>query len=88
MELSFYNFLRDKNIRNTLISLLIAANTNNLSKSLVQNIIMPILDPIIPFFAIDYSIQYREWDIPVGRLFTDFLVFLINLYIVYLILVK
>ena len=86
METRFLDFLKDKNIRATLVSLLIAVNTQNLSKSIVYNIIMPILDPILPFLAIDYTIRFKSWEIPVGRFVTDFLVFLINVYLIYLIL--
>ena len=80
----FLGFLDRKNILSIMIGLMIAGNARDLIKSLTNNFIMPLLEPILPFIKLQYKVQIGPFKFEIGRLVSDIIMFLINIYIIYI----
>ena len=78
-------FTQNQEVSKLLIGLLLLTNIKNLSNSLVNNIILPIVEPILPFLLCKLRIHYGQIKIELGELISDLLVFTINLLIIYFI---
>ena len=79
------DFTKNQEISKLLIGLLLLTNVKNLSNSLVNNIILPIVEPALPFLLCGLKISYGNMNIELGKLISDLLVFTINLSIIYFI---
>jgi len=82
----FVAFLDGKNIISVIIGMMVAENARDFVKSLTNNLILPILKPIMPFLQTDYPVQIGPFVFDFGTLISDLMMFLINLYIIYVIM--
>lgn len=76
-------FATEQEIFKMFIGLLLLTNIKTLSNSLIANIILPIVKPVLPLFACNLRIKVGLFDISAGEFISDLLVFSINLYIIY-----
>jgi len=77
------NFANDQEVFKMFIGLLLLTNIKTLSNSLIANIILPIIRPILPLLSCNLRIKVGLFDIRVGEFISDLLVFSTNLYIIY-----
>lgn len=82
----FVNFLETKNIIAMIIGMMVADNARDFVKSLTNNLILPLLAPILPFLERDYPVQIGPFIFDIGSLVSDLIMLLINLYIIYIVL--
>jgi len=80
----FITFLDQKNVLAIMIGLMIASNARDLIKSITNNFIMPLLEPIMPFIKMQYKVQIGPFKFEFGKLVSDIIMFLINIYIIYI----
>jgi large-conductance mechanosensitive channel len=62
---------------------MIASNAREFIKSITNNLIMPLLQPILPFIQMEYVIHIGPFKFKFGQLVSDLIMFLINIYIIY-----
>lgn len=89
--LNIRSFLQKHDIVKLLIGLLLLNHIRELSNSLVSNIILPVVNPIIPFIQCTFYIKYLDDYIELGNFITDLIIFSINiiiLYILYLVMIS
>ena len=79
----FLEFIDKKNILSVIIGLMIATNARDFIKSITDNFIMALLQPILPFIQIDYVVHIGPFKFKFGKLISDMIMFLINIYIIY-----
>ena len=77
------NFASEQDVTKMFIWLLLLSNIKTLSNSLIANIILPLIKPILPLISCNLKIKVGLFDISVGEFVSDILVFGINLYIIY-----
>jgi len=77
------NFANDQEVFKMFIGLLLLTNIKTLANSLIANIILPIIRPILPLLSCNLRIKVGLFDISVGEFISDLLVFGTNLYIIY-----
>jgi hypothetical protein len=80
-----FDFAASHEIFKMFISLLLLTNIKTLSDSFVYHIILPIIKPILPFLACNLKLNLGLFNINLGEFISDGLVFLINLYAIYII---
>ena len=88
-DINFIQFTKNHEIVKLLIGLLLLNHVRLLSTSLINTIILPLIQPIIPFLECSFNINYYNNVIEIGKFMTDLLVFILNiiiLYILYIIL--
>lgn len=76
-------FANDYDIFKMFIGLLLLTNIKTLSNSLIANIILPIVKPVLPLLTCNLRIKFGLFSINMGEFISDILVFGINLYIIY-----
>lgn len=76
-------FANEQEVFKMFISLLLLTNIKTLSNSMIANIILPVVKPVLPLLSCDLRIKVGLFDIGVGEFISDLLVFGINLYITY-----
>lgn len=81
------DFTKNLEISKMFIGLLLLTNIKNLSNSLIANIILPIIQPILPLLSCSMRLELGLFSIEVGNFVSDVLVFAINMYITYLIFI-
>lgn len=77
------SFAGEQEVFKMFIGLLLLTNIKTLSSSLIANIILPIVQPILPLLSCNLRIKVGLFDICIGEFISDMLVFSINLYIIY-----
>lgn len=85
INIKFLDFTKNHDIIKLLFGLLILNNVRLLSTSLIDNLIFPLIEPIIPFLECNFIIKYYNNNIEIGKFLTDLLVFIINIFILYII---
>lgn len=76
-------FIIDRDILKMFIGLLILGHLKNFTKSLIQNIILPLLYPILPYIECNINICLGPFNIKVGNFITDMVIFILNLLWIY-----
>lgn len=76
-------FSNEQEVFKMFIGLLLLTNIKTLSNSLIANIILPIIKPILPLLSCTLRIKVGLFDISVGEFVSDLLVFGMNLYIIH-----
>lgn len=76
-------FANEQEVFKMFVGLLLLTNIKTLSNSLIANIILPVVKPILPLLSCNLRIKVGLFDISVGEFISDLLVFGMNLYIVY-----
>jgi hypothetical protein len=69
------------------IGLLLLVNIKTLSNSLIRNVILPVVKPILPLLSCNLRFRVGMFDLEIGNFVSDLLVFVINLYIIYFLFV-
>jgi hypothetical protein len=77
------SFAGDHEIFKMFIGLLLLTNIKTLSNSLIANVILPIIKPVLPLLTCNLRIKLGLFCINIGEFISDLLVFGINLYIIY-----
>lgn len=80
-------FTKDHEIAKLLIGLMLLNNVRNLSNSLVNNLILPLVEPMLPFLLCKLNIYYGPFQLEFGEFISDLIVFTINLFIIYVVFV-
>ena len=83
-KVKLVDFARNHDIAKLLIGLLLLNHVKQLSSSLVNNIILPFIEPILPYIQCNISFNYKDGVIELGQFITDIIVFSINLIILYI----
>lgn len=79
------DFATEQEVFKMFISLLLLTNIKTLSNSLIENIILPIVQPFLPFLSCNLKIKLGLFELGIGDFISDLLVFGINMYIIYFI---
>lgn len=84
-ERSISHFTQNNDITKLLIGLLLLYNIKNLSTSIIDNIIYPILKPFLPYLSCNIDINLGKFNIKLGKFITDLVIFSLNILILYVI---
>ena len=82
-----FDFATDQEIFKMFISLLLLTNIKTLSNSLIANIILPVVRPILPFLSCNLKLKVGLFSLNIGEFISDLLVFSMNLYFIYFLFV-
>ena len=85
LNIKFMDFTKNHDIIKLLFGLMILNHVRLLSTSLINNMIIPLIEPIIPFLECNFSIKLNDNNIEIGKFLTDVLVFILNIFILYII---
>lgn len=86
-RIKLVDFTANHEIGKLLIGLMLLSNVKNMSNSLINNIILPIVEPLLPFLLCQLNIYYGPFKIEFGEFISDMMVFTINLAIIYVVFV-
>ena len=76
-------FTNEQEVFKMFIGLLLLSNIKTLSNSLIANIILPLVKPILPLLSCNLRIKVGLFNISIGEIISDLLVFSMNLYMIY-----
>lgn len=79
----FISFTDNQEIFKLFVSLLILANIKILTNSVVANIILPLIKPILPLLTCNLNFKVGLFEMYIGNFLSDLIVFLANLYVIY-----
>jgi len=79
------DFARNQEIGKLLIGLMLLHNVKSLSNSFVNNLVLPLVQPVLPFLQYELKLSILGSTMELGDFITDLLVFTLNLLFVYLI---
>ena len=79
-----FDFAVSQDIFKMFISILLLINIKTLSDSFVFHILLPIIKPILPFIVCNLKLKIGLFNINLGEFMSDILVFLANLYAIYI----
>lgn len=77
------DFATDQEVFKMFISLLLLTNIKTLSNSLISNIILPMVRPILPFLSCNLRVKVGLFEMNIGEFVSDILVFGINIYLIF-----
>lgn len=77
------NFTNEQEVFRMFIGLLLLSNIKTLSNSMIANITVPIVKPILPLLSCNLRIKVGLFDIGMGEFVSDLLVFGINVGFIY-----
>ena len=80
-----FDFAKNQEILKMFIGLLLLSNIKNLSNSLIGNLVLPIVKPILPMISCNLSFKMGTIELKVGNFVSDSIIFAINLSVVYLV---
>lgn len=78
-----FDFAADQQIFKMFIGLMILINLKTLSNSLIANIILPLMRPILPLLSSSLKFKFGLFSVNIGDFISDLLVFAINMYLIY-----
>lgn len=81
---TFYQFIRENKVLTLVIGFLISGEVRSMNSSFVDNIIMPLLAPLIPADKWDKSTKISIFEFGLGRLAADFIKFSVTLFIIFI----
>lgn len=76
-------FTQNQEVLKMFISLLLLTNIKTLSNSMITNIILPLVRPILPFLSCRLKIKIGLFEMNIGEFVSDILVFGVNMYFIY-----
>jgi hypothetical protein len=76
-------FVADNEVLKMFIGLLLLSNIKSLTESLTQNIIVPLVKPILPLIVCSLRIKLGLFSLNVGSFASDLVIFGINIGIIY-----
>ena len=77
------DFATEQEVFKMFISLLLLTNIKTLSNSLIANIILPMVRPILPLLSCNLKIKFGLFALNIGEFISDIIVFTMNLYFIY-----
>lgn len=77
------NFTSEQDVSRMFIGLLLLSNIKTLSNSMIANVTVPLIKPILPLLSCNLRIKVGLFDIGMGEFVSDLLVFGTNLYFIY-----
>jgi LytS/YehU family sensor histidine kinase len=78
-------FTKSQEVLKMFISLLLLTNVKTLSNSMISNIILPLIKPVLPFLSCRLKIKVGLFEVNIGEFVSDILVFGLNMYFIYFI---
>lgn len=87
VSMGLSGFTKNHEIGKLLIGLMLLNNVRSISNSLVNNLILPIVEPLLPFLLCRLNIYYGPFKLEFGEFVSDLIVFTINLFIIYVVFV-
>ena len=81
---TFYQFIRENKVLTLVIGFLISGEVRSMNSSLVDNIIMPLLAPLIPADKWNKSTKISIFEFGFGRIAADFIKFAVTLFIIFI----
>lgn len=81
------DFATNQEVFKMFVTLLLLSNIKTLSNSLIANIILPVVKPILPLLACNLKIKVGLFQMNIGEFISDLIVFGMNLYIIYFLFV-
>ena len=79
------DFAKNQEVFKMLIGLMLLTNIKNLNNSIANNIVLPLVEPVLPFLSCGLNLTYGPFALKLGNFATDTLVFTLNLFVTYLI---
>jgi large-conductance mechanosensitive channel len=79
----FTKFTTDLDMRKMFIGLLLLSNIKTLSNSMIENVILPIVKPILPLISCNFRINIGLFDMEIGSFISDMIVFLLNTFVIF-----
>jgi len=76
-------FANQQEVFKMFIGLLLLTNIKTLSNSLIANVILPMVKPILPIMSCNLRIKVGQFDIAMGEFVSDLMVFSLNLFIIH-----
>ena len=76
-------FAREQEVFKMFFGLLLLTHIKTLSNSLIANIVLPIVKPILPLISCNLKIKLGLFKIGIGEFISDLLVFTVNLSIIF-----
>ncbi len=80
-------FATEHDVFKMFIGLLLLTNIKTLSNSLIANIILPLIKPILPFLSCNLKITVGLFSLNIGDFISDVIIFILNIYIIYMLFV-
>lgn len=80
----FSKFVGDKSVIKILTTLYLATNAKNLNQSLIDNLVLPVIKPLMPWISNhNQNIEFGPFKLKIGNFLTDLVVFTLNVFFVY-----
>jgi hypothetical protein len=79
----FTKFASNLDVSKIFIGLLMLSNIKTLSNSMISNIILPIVRPILPLISCNFRINIGLFDMKIGSFISDMIVFFLNLLVIF-----
>lgn len=79
----FIKFTTGLDVSKMFIGLLMLSNIKTLSNSMISNVILPIVRPILPLISCNFRINIGLFDMKIGSFISDMLVFFLNLLVIF-----
>lgn len=80
----FSHFMGDRSVIKIIITLYLATNAKNLNQSMIDNIVLPLIKPIMPWISNhNQNLRLGPFNLGLGNFVTDAVVFAINMFFIY-----
>jgi len=76
-------FIKGNDIFKMFIALLLLVNIKTISDSFIYHILLPIMKPIMPLLSSSLRLKAGLFDISIGEVVSDLIVFIVNLLVIY-----
>jgi hypothetical protein len=76
-------FAREQEVFKMFFGLLLLTHVKTLSNSLIANIVLPIIKPILPLISCNLKIKLGLFKIGIGEFISDLIVFMVNISLIF-----
>jgi hypothetical protein len=76
-------FATEQDIVKIFASMLILVNIKTLSNSMIENIILPVVGPLLPLITCNLKLKIGLFEMFIGEFISDLLVFSVNIFVIY-----
>lgn len=76
-------FTSSLDVSKMFVGLLMLSNIKTLSNSMIANIILPIVKPILPLISCNFRINLGLFDVQIGSFISDMIVFFLNVLVIF-----
>lgn len=77
------SFTSEHEISKMFIGLMLLTHIKTLSNSLIANVMLPIVKPLLPLLCCNLHINIGLFEINIGEFISDVIVFMMNIYVIY-----